>query len=54
MAKAVRSLSPKQIAERARLARQAVMILARLAAKRIVQDNLRAQAYHFCLFVFSA
>jgi hypothetical protein len=40
---ATRSLSPKQIAERAQQHRQAVMVLARLAAKRAVQDNLRAQ-----------
>ena len=43
MAEAVRSLSPKQILERVRLHRQAVMVLARLAAKRAVQDELRAQ-----------
>jgi hypothetical protein len=39
---ATRSLSPKQIAERAQLARQAVMVFARLAAKRAIQDQLRA------------
>ena len=50
MAQAVRSLSPKQIAERARLARQAVMVFARLAAKRAVQDNLRAQGVRVSLF----
>jgi hypothetical protein len=41
---ATRILSPKQILERARLHRQAVMTFARLAAKRAVQDQLRAQA----------
>jgi ATP/maltotriose-dependent transcriptional regulator MalT len=40
---AIRTLSPKQIQERARLHRQAVALLARLAAKRAVQENLRAQ-----------
>jgi hypothetical protein len=50
MAQAVRSLSPKQIAERARLHRQAVMLFARLAAKRAVQDNLRAQGVRVSLF----
>jgi hypothetical protein len=40
---ATRSLSPKRLAERTQLHRQAVMQLARLAAKRAVQDNLRAQ-----------
>jgi hypothetical protein len=50
MAQAVRSLSPKQIAERARLHRQAVMLFARLAAKRAVQDNLHAQGVRVSLF----
>jgi hypothetical protein len=49
MAQAVRSLSPKQIAEKARLHRQAVMLFARLAAKRAVQDNLRAQGVRVSL-----
>jgi len=50
MAKAVRSLSPKQILERTQRHRQAVMQLARLAAKRAVQDNLRAQGVRVTLF----
>jgi hypothetical protein len=49
MAQAVRSLSPKQIRERTQLHRQAVMVLARLAAKRAVQDNLRAQGVRVSL-----
>jgi hypothetical protein len=47
---ATRILSPKQILERARLHRQAVIVLARLAAKRAVQDNLRAQGVRVSLF----
>ncbi len=43
MAQAVRSLSPKQILERTQQHRQAVMLFARLAAKRAVQDEMRAQ-----------
>ena len=50
MAQAVRSLSPKQIAERLQLHRQAVIVLARLAAKRAVQDQLRAQGVRVSLF----
>jgi hypothetical protein len=50
MAQAVRSLSPKRIAERAQLHRQAVMLFARLAAKRAVQDQLRAQGVRVSLF----
>jgi hypothetical protein len=49
MAQAVRSLSPKRIAERAQLHRQAVMVLARLAAKRAVQDQLRANGVRVSL-----
>jgi hypothetical protein len=49
MAQAVRSLSPKQIAERARLHRQAVMLFARLAAKRAVQADLRARGVRVSL-----
>jgi short-subunit dehydrogenase len=49
MAKAVRSLSPKQIQERMQQHRQAVMVLARLAAKRAVQDQLRAQGVRVSL-----
>jgi len=40
---AVRSLSPKRIAERAQLHRQAVIQFARLAAKRAVKEEMRAQ-----------
>jgi hypothetical protein len=47
---ATRSLSPKRLAERTQLHRQAVMQLARLAAKRAVQDNLRAQGVRVTLF----
>jgi hypothetical protein len=50
MAQAVRSLSPKQILERTQLHRQAVMQLARLAAKRAVQDELRAQGVRVTVF----
>jgi hypothetical protein len=46
---ATRSLSPKRLAERARLHRQAVALLARLAAKRAVQDQLRAQGVRVSL-----
>jgi hypothetical protein len=49
MAKAVRSLSPKRIAERTQQHRQAVMLFARLAAKRAVQDELRAQGVRVSL-----
>lgn len=49
MAKAVRSLSPKQIRERAQQHRQAVMVLARLAAKRAVQGKLREQGVRVTL-----
>lgn len=49
MAQAIRTLSPKQIAERAQRHRQAVMVLARLAAKRAVQDQLRAQGVRVSL-----
>jgi deoxyribodipyrimidine photolyase-like uncharacterized protein len=45
-----RSLSPKQIAKRTQLHRQAVATFARLAAKRAVQDNLRAQGVRVSLF----
>jgi hypothetical protein len=50
MAEAIRTLSSKRLAERARLHRQAVLIFARLAAKRAVQDNLRAQGVRVSLF----
>ena len=49
MAQAVRSLSPKRIAERTQLHRQAVMLFARLAAKRAVQDQLRSQGVRVSL-----
>jgi len=49
MAKAVRSLSPKQILKRAQQHRQAVMVFARLAAKRAVQDQLRSQGVRVSL-----
>jgi hypothetical protein len=47
---ATRSLSPKRIAERIQLHRQAVMLFARLAAKRAVQEALRAQGVRVSLF----
>jgi hypothetical protein len=43
MAKATRSLSPKQIAERTQLHRQAVMVLARRSARKAIEARLRAQ-----------
>ena len=46
---ATRSLSPKQIDEIMRLQRQAVATLARLAAKKAVQDQLRAQGVRVSL-----
>jgi hypothetical protein len=49
MAQATRSLSPKRIAERTQLHRQAVMQFARLAAKRAVQDEMRAQGVRVSL-----
>ena len=49
MAQAVRSLSPKQILERTQQHRQAVMLFARLAAKRAVQDEMRAQGVRVTL-----
>jgi Ser/Thr protein kinase RdoA (MazF antagonist) len=49
MAQAVRSLSPKQINEIMQLQRQAVMQLARLAAKRAVQGKLREQGVRVTL-----
>ncbi len=47
---ATRSLSPKRIAERTQQHRQAVMLFARLAAKRAVQDQLRSQGVRVYLF----
>jgi hypothetical protein len=49
MAQAIRSLSPKQIAERTQQLRQAVALLARLATKRAVQDQPRAQGVRVSL-----
>ena len=46
---AITSLSPKQIDEIMRLQRQAVATLARLAAKKAVQDQLRAQGVRVSL-----
>src|SRR5215471_12391544 len=46
---ATRSLSPKQTLERIQRHRQAVMMFARLAAKRAVQDQLRAQGVRVTL-----
>ena len=53
MAQAVRSLSPKQILEKTQRHRQAVMVLARLAAKKAVQDQLRAQGVRVSLFPYA-
>jgi hypothetical protein len=53
MAKAVRSLSPKQILERTQQHRQAVMVLARLAAKRAVQAQLRDQGARVSLVPYA-
>jgi hypothetical protein len=50
---ATRSLSPKQILERTQLYRQAVIQFARLAAKRAVKDEMRAQGVRVTL-VFPA
>ena len=50
MAQAIRSLSPKQIQVRAQLHRQAVLTFARLAAKKAVQDKLRAQGVRVSIF----
>jgi hypothetical protein len=47
---ATRSLSPKQILERTQLHRQVVLLFARLAAKRAVQDQLRSQGVRVSLF----
>lgn len=53
MAKAVRSLSPKQIAEITQLHRQAVATFARLAAKRAVQDKLRDQGVRVTTYPYA-
>jgi deoxyribodipyrimidine photolyase-like uncharacterized protein len=50
---AARSLSPKQILERTQRHRQAVMQLAHLAAKRAVQDELRAQGVRVSLVPYA-
>jgi hypothetical protein len=49
MAKAARSLSPKQIAERTQLHRQAVMVLARRSARKAVEWRLKAQGVRVSL-----
>jgi hypothetical protein len=49
MAQAVRSLSPKQILERTQQHRQAVMQLARRAAIKAVNANLRAEGARITL-----
>ena len=43
VAKAVRSLSPKRLAERTQRHRHAVIVLAMQSAKRTVKDHIRAQ-----------
>jgi len=43
MAKAVRSLSPKQIQERIQQHRQAVMVLARRSARKAIEARLKGQ-----------
>ena len=43
MAKAVRSLSPKQIQERIQQHRQAVMMLARRSARKAIEARLKGQ-----------
>ena len=48
-----RSLSPKQIAEITQLHRQAVMTLARLAAKRAVQAQLRDQGVRLTTYPYA-
>ena len=53
MAKAVRSLSPKQIQERMQRHRQAVMVLARLAAKRAIPAQLRDQGVRVSLVPYA-
>jgi len=50
---ATRSLSPKRLAERTQLHRQAVIQFARMAAKRAVQEEMRAQGIRLTL-VFPA
>ena len=47
---AIRSLSPKQIDEIMRLQRQAVATLARLAAKKAVQAELKEQGVRVTSF----
>ena len=49
MAKATQSLSPKQIAERTLLHRQAVMVLARRSARKAVREELRSQGVRVAL-----
>ena len=53
MVQATPSLSPKRLAERAQLHRQAVIQFARMAAKRAVKEEMRAQGIRLTL-VFPA
>jgi len=50
---ATRSLSPNRVAQKLRDHRQAVMTLARLAAKRAVQEQLRTQGVRVSLVPFA-
>src|SRR6516164_1362950 len=49
MAKATRSLSPKQIQERIQQHRQAVMMLALMRAKKAIKARLRSQGVRLTL-----
>lgn len=53
MAQAIRSLTPKQIAEITQLQRHAVAQLARLAAKRVVQAQLRDQGVRVTTYPYA-
>ncbi len=53
MDRATRSLSPKQIAKKAQLHRQAVLIFARLAAKQAVQQELREQGVRVSVYPYA-
>jgi len=46
---ATRSLSPSRVAQKVREHRHAVLVLARLAAKKAVQEQLRAQGVRVTL-----
>ena len=50
MAKAIRSLSPKQTLERIQRHRQAVIVLARQSAKRAIKAQLRAEGLKLSQF----